>query len=353
MKSTIGIKIAMCWCVFIVLSCGGKAEVQQERQSVPVRTARVAEKDIRVRVRTSGTTARKEQMDLSFKIGGIIREIAVREGDFVTDGTRLATLDQTEIQARVDQVQVGFDKADRDLKNARKLHADSVTTHEQLLDMQSVWEDARASLTVARHNLAFASIQAPSDGFILKKMGEVNEMIAPGRPLFVFSSSAGDMVLRAGVTDRDILHLALGDSATVKLDAYPGQPIPAAISELPATSDALTGLYEIELTVAGGRVRLLPGMTGSTEIYTQKVERLPVVPIEALTEADVDRGYVYVLDGQTVYKRGLSIGTIIGDEVSVKAGLLPGETVVTEGAAYLQDKAEVKIVPDAKHNLGG
>ena len=80
----------------------------------------------------SGSMASTAEARLSFKIGGIISKIYVKEGDHVVKGQLLATLDLTEINAQVQQATQNAEKAQRDVTRARNLYNDTVATLEQL-----------------------------------------------------------------------------------------------------------------------------------------------------------------------------------------------------------------------------
>jgi len=333
----------------LCISCGGKTEERIEQRPVPVRAAEVKIGTRHISVHTSGTVAGKETARLSFKISGIIERIGVREGDFVQKGVVLAALNQTEARAIVHRTEAAFEKARQDLTNDEKLYAENVISEERLLHIRKAWKTARANLEIAEHNLVFASILAPADGRILNKLGEVNEVIQAGRPLFLFSVASPNFVFHAGLTDRDIVRLSMGDSATVFLDAHPNLPIPAAVSELPAASDPATGLYPVELTLFHGDVSLLQGMHGRVEIRTQHSAEGPVIPMDALVNTDRDHGEVYVLEGTLARKRAVILGPVSGHKIVVRRGLSPGEVVVIEGAGYLRDKSAVKIISSTEH----
>jgi RND family efflux transporter MFP subunit len=331
--------------LFSLLSCARQAEAPPPgERPIPVRAVRVPLREERIVVRASGLIASRAQVNLAFKVGGIIERMTAREGDFVRKETLLATLNQTEIRARAEQARAGFDRAERDLRVSEGLYPDSAVTEDQLIQARNAHRNARASLEIAEHNLRFSSILAPSDGRVLRRLGEPGEMIEAGRPLFVFASEDGGAVLRAGVADRDIVRLSLGDSAAVAFDAHPGQTVPALLTELAGGANPLTGLYEVELAIGDGHPPLLPGMAGHARILTRQVERLPAVPVESLVDADADRGHVYVLDGETVRKRLVTLGRVVGREVLAARGLLEGEIVVVEGAAYLRDNVRVKVI---------
>ena len=62
-----------------------------------------------------------------------------------------------------------------------------------------------------------------------------------------FGSDNNALVLKANVTDKDIVHLQIGNKATVQFDAYPGQLFKGTISEIAGISDPYTGTFEIEI----------------------------------------------------------------------------------------------------------
>ncbi|WP_315820589.1 efflux RND transporter periplasmic adaptor subunit [Paraflavitalea speifideaquila] len=120
-------------------------------------------------MRYSGTIASTSQATLSFKTGGIISKIYVKEGDHVAKGQLLATLDLTEINAQVQQAVQGSEKAQRDVTRARNLYNDTVATLEQLQNATTQQQVAAEGLRIARFNQQYAQIRATENGTILKR----------------------------------------------------------------------------------------------------------------------------------------------------------------------------------------
>ncbi|HUU29198.1 MAG TPA: efflux RND transporter periplasmic adaptor subunit [archaeon] len=326
-------------------SCSDK-KVSEVAAAVPtpVRTVKIVEEEIPRVVRACGITTSSKQMKLSFKTGGIVKKILVEDGDRVIKGKVLAELDLTEIEARLSQAEIAFEKAHRDLNRVRNLFRDSVVTTEQLQDATSAFNNVSAELEITRYNLRHSSIKAPSDGLILKRLVEENELVSPGMSVFVFSSSEAGFVLRVGVSDREILNLALGDSAAVSFDTFGERRFTAVVSEMPAGSSY--GMFEIELTLLDMDVTLLTGMVGCAEIYSHKVQRFPVVPVDALVDAEADRAFVFIRQGEVVRRKAVRLGSFSGENVAVLEGLLLGQEVVKEGVPYLSDGSRVKLIPD-------
>src|SRR5262249_21623492 len=188
---------------------------------------------------------------LSFKIGGVVARVLVDEGKAVRAGDTLAALDLREIDAGVTRARSAAEKADRDLARARRLYADSVATLEQTQNAQTGLDVARAELETATFNRRYAVIVAPASGVILRRTAEPGELVQSGTPTLTLGSSAGGIVMRAGLADRDAVRIALGDRAVVRFGALPGRTFEGHVTEIAAAADALTGTYRTEITVPG------------------------------------------------------------------------------------------------------
>ena len=188
----------------------------------------------------SGVLTSKASMMLSFKIGGIVEKLYVEEGQTVTKGQLLATLNLVEINAQVTQSQHAVDKAQRDLKRAQNLYQDTVVTLEQVENSETAFEVAQAGLRIARFNQNYARIVAPASGKILKRFVENHELVNPGSPILSLAGTGKNaFVIRIGVADRDIVKLQANDSAQVQFDAYPGEVFSAIVTELAEAADPI------------------------------------------------------------------------------------------------------------------
>ncbi|HYW08021.1 MAG TPA: efflux RND transporter periplasmic adaptor subunit [Longimicrobium sp.] len=326
-------------------ACGGEARGEPAPEpAVAIRTAPVVEEWGTPSVVGTGTLAAKEEVALSFKTGGIVAAITADEGEAVRRGQPLATLAPAEVDAQLRGAEQRAAKAERDLARARTLYRDSVATLEQVQDAATGAEVARADLAAARFNRRHAAITAPADGIILRRAAEAGEMVAPGAPVVVLGVSGGGSVLRVGLPDRDAVRVRRGDAATVRFDAFPGAAFTGRVTEVAAAATRGTGTYEVEVTVDAGGRALASGLIGRVEIAPAARERLRLVPIEALLEADDDSATVYTLtpDGRRARRTPVRIAFLRGDRAAVRGGLDGVREVVTDGAAYLEDGAPVR-----------
>jgi membrane fusion protein, multidrug efflux system len=331
--------------IAFLISCSDKPD-EETTKPVPVKTYSAILSDISLPIYRSGVLAASSEARLSFKTGGIISHIYVDEGDQVKQGQVLATLNLSEINAQVKLAESGYQKAQRDLARIEELFRDSVATLEQKQDLKTAAEVAEARLRIAKFNLRHSKIFAPSAGRILKRFAEENELTSPGTPILYFGSSQDNWIIRLGVTDRDIISLQYGDSASVSFDAYHNLTFPASITQISESADKMSGTFEIELTLTEQVPKLASGFVAKAAIYPSKTQQHILIPLAALVEADKNSGYVYVVNksGNQAQRLPVILGQIVGDRVIILSGIRPDTKIITEGSAYLTDQSVIKIV---------
>jgi len=332
----------------LVAACGGSEPAPAVPQAKPVRVAEVSQAAVQSGLRAVGTLAPADEIRLSFKTGGVVASVSVEQGDRVRAGQVLAALAQEEVAAAVAQARALAEKAERDLERGRALYADEVATREQLEDLQTARDVAQANLRAAEFNARFSRIEAPAEGIVLRRLAEPDELVSPGQPVLVVGDTSGGWVVRAALSDRDVVRVRQGDAAEVTLDAYPGRRFDAKVVEMASAADPVTGTYEVKLAIDAADVRLVQGLVAKVEMTGTSGSAVPVVPVHALLEADGSEAIVYVVatreTGDVAQRVAVRVGRLVGDRVEVLSGLAGGERLVTEGASYLRDGDAVRVV---------
>lgn len=339
-------KIILLIIVAVLLSSCREQAVEtgkQEAELMKIRVARVASDSLSIPIRGVGSLASKTQSNLSFLTGGIIDRIYVNEGDLVKKGDLLARLEMTEIESRLNQARLAYEKAQRDFERIENLYRDTVVTLEQYQDARTGLELAGSNLRIARYNKKNSRIEAPSDGKILKKLKEVNEITAPGHPVIVFASTETDWVLNVNLSDRDIVRVMVGDTAKIHFDAYPGEEFLAEVREVASAANLMSGTYEVELALLELPERLVSGLIGKAKIQPA-AETYLFLPPEALVEAIGNQGTVFVLDGERVMRTRIELAAVTSRGIIIKSGIKAGQQVVTDGNSWIKDGEKVIVV---------
>ena len=368
------------WAIALAIglaACGNNASEKDKKTSATavlprtVETADVEAVQHREVIFASGKLSLEQEAKLSFKTGGIIKRIFVGEGQSVRQGQVLAELALEEISAQTQQARLGKQHAEinvenaklalrlaeRDYQNASGLYQDSVATLEQLQNAEVQLDNARNQLEAARKgmamqgeqlevasfNLRYSKIMAPSNGVILKKLAESNELVGPGTPVLLFGSKDKAKVIRVNLTDKDIIHVRIGNDAEVHFDAYPNHTFKGQVQEVASMADPYTNTFEVEVAVMPEDKILLSGFIGTVSIFTTDTIGLLKIPIDALIGADGGQGEVFVAGYDKAVKTKISIFKIAGDHLLIQRGLDSTDKVITSGIGYLEDDQPIMI----------
>ncbi len=311
---------------------------------IAVRTAAVEFSTAAIPVRVSGVLARRTEAELSFKIGGIVESVAVRAGDVVKPGQVLARLRPDEIEAQVTQARSAVDKARRDLARVEKLQAGAVATLENLQDARTGLEQAAAQLRIAEFNRQHAEIVAPAAGQILRRNAEPNELVAAGRAVLAFAAEADGWIVRAGLAERDVARVRVGDRAEV-LGGGDAGALPGRVIQISDAADAGTRTTEVEIALERAPLLARSGFVAVVTLLPAAVAERPVVPAATLIEGDGGRASLFLVEaGQPAARRVVvEIETLLGAQAYLRTALPRGARLVVAGGEYLRDGALVTV----------
>jgi RND family efflux transporter MFP subunit len=296
-----------------------------------------------------GQLAPRSRVRLSFKQGGVVESVLVREGDRVAAGQLVARLDDVDARAAVRMARAAIEKARRDATRSARLAGEGALATSVSDDAQSALEAAEAQLQQAEDALARTRLTAPLSGTIFKRVAEPGEILGAGDPV-AFVDSTGALEVEAGATLRESRALRPGLPAQLVPDD--GEPVPGRIASVATTPNPGDGLYAV--TVAAGRTPRAwrAGALLRVKVHTGEGAAALRIPLEALVHRQ-DRDHVFVLadvatrDGATTGTariRPIVAGAAEAREVLVLSGVEPGEEIVAEGAYFLQDGQAVRVV---------
>jgi multidrug efflux system membrane fusion protein len=328
-----------------IAACGNSAGQEEHVELSSVRVAKAVPGPSAPSIRTNGLLANEDEIRLSFKVAGVIKQLSVHEGDRVRKGQKLAEIEQAEINAEVEQARQSHEKARRDLERGERLYADKVISLEQLQDLRTQTAMAEAALNSAKFNWSYATIVAPHDGTVLRRLAEERELVQAGSPILVLGSQDKGFVVRTGLADREIVQVKIGDAAQIRLDALPGQTFSGRVTEVSGAADSNSGMFGIEVSLDPIDLPLKSGLVAKLTIIpsTAKVGERVYVPIGAIVEGTGRKAQVFILDQKHARRREVEVAFIEGDQVALADGIKAGEQVITDGAQYLEDGEEVSI----------
>lgn len=299
-------------------------------------------------VHLSGQFTTEDESNLSFKNGGLIRAIYVKEGDAVQKGQILATLDMTEIETLNSQAQIALSKAERDYQRATNLYHDSVATLEQMQNAKTALEIARQQVANTQYNKQTSVMRATQSGYVLNKFAQAGQIVGPGMPVLRINGAHQDKwVLKAGVSDLQWALLKVGDKAIITADAFPEEEIQGRVLSKSKGTDPMSGTFTISVSLDDKRHNgIAAGLFGKAKVQSSTEQTGWAIPFSALLDSDKNTGYVFVAaENNTAKKIPVSIDRIEQKNVIINSGLENTDNIIVKGSAYLTDGSKIRIVP--------
>jgi len=296
---------------------------------------------------SSGLISTETESRLSFKVPGIITKIFVKEGDGISKGQLLASLDLTEIDAQVSQAKNNLEKTKRDLERGQRLLKDSAATLEQFQNLQTANNVAQEGFRIASFNRQFSTIHALASGSVIKKFANEGELASVGSPILVVNTSAqSNWIVKVGLPDIDWVRVKPGDPVTITTDAYPNVELQGGLNSVNEGAELATGLYQAEVKINPTNKKLASGLFAKVKILPSTVQSLRSVPIEAIVEGQGKDAYVFVVqpDNKSVRKVKVAVAYLENQRAFISAGLETIDQVIVAGSAFLTENSIVIIV---------
>ena len=306
-----------------------------------------------------GEIVAREEVGLSFPMGGRILLISVREGDQVTKGQELARLESVQqeqsllgMEAALDAAQADlfqateeFERQDKSLKRGAttRIRRDEAERRHSIA--QANVERATAELKRAQKTFADTYLYAASDGIVIDRFADPGEVVTAARPILkVALGRALDAVFDAP----EAIHVGTAGGVKIDLELLnkPEIIFAGAVRKISPLVDPNKGTVEItlgldtppEMAIYGDAVRGIFTVTGPSRF---------IVPYGSLTAVG-DRPAVWVIDPDThgVSLSPITISRHVDGHVIIESGIEPGQQVVTTGTQLLYPGRIVRLKED-------
>ena len=307
-------------------------------------------------VRVTGSIAARRDLPVGIQgEGGMVTEVLVDVGQRVRRGQVLARLDHT---VQVQQVAsmaaaIGSARADAALAQAELDRAGRLVDKGFIsradIDRKTATRDgsnakvalAKAQLGEMQARMARLDVRAPADGLVLTRNVEAGQVVGPASPSLFRIAEGGVLEMRAAVAEQDLAKLRVGQGANVRpIGSATDYPARVWLLDPVIDNASRQGIARLALAYEPGlRVGAFANGTIAAGTATQ-----PVLPQSAV-QVDAAGSFVYIVGtGNKVVRRGVTVGSVSGEGMSITRGLTGTERVVLSSAAFLQPGEVIKPV---------
>ncbi len=315
-----------------------KLSPEKKRDSVMVQVQPVEVQSFSRKVNIQGSVVSDETVYASSEIGGRILSVNVKEGQQVSRGALVATLDMETVQLQINEMQTALDLAVTVYERQKRLWDQEIGSEIQYLQAKNNKERLEKSLETMRKQLSKKNVYAPISGVVNKEFASAGEVAGPGTPIVEILDSR-KVKVKADVPEQYLPIIKRGQSVKLNFPAL-NQEVDSKVSLIGASIDPANRTFEIEMRLNNAQGMYKPNLLTEIEFVDFTKEGAVVIPLELLQEEVSGRKFVYLSkedkEGRDIATKAyITLGASYEGSVVVEEGLAVGDQLVTVGGRSL------------------
>lgn len=309
------------------------------------------------------------------KATGRLEWLGVREGSAVKAGDIIARLENTDMQAQLNQARANVLAARARYEQARAERIDADFQLKRQQDLASRNFVAQAAVDAARNRAQQAAageganaalitmneavvanaqvmldntiIRAPFSGVVLTKEADVGDVVAPfnassnSKGAVVTMADLGTLEVEADVSETSLARAKVGQPVEIQLDALPDLRLAGTVARIVPTVDRSKATVKFKIRFDEKDPRILPDMGAKIAFLERPLKSDERQPRLAVNPAAIRNGQAFVLASGVASARKVETGARLGELIEVRSGLKAGETVILKPADTLGDGSKV------------
>jgi RND family efflux transporter MFP subunit len=365
--------VLLAWRIGILIFAGqGGPSGRFSSPPVAVEVEEVAYQPIQETMQMTGTIYPLYRYIVAPKVAGRIIRINKRIGDWVEHGESIAKIDDGEYQqlvleaeanlrishANLAETRSQFELAAQELERVQSLQEMQIAPRSDLDAAQTKYDALRsrielaeaqveqrlAALNAARIRLNYTNLDAAEPGFVGERFVDEGSLLAPNSPV-VSVIGIDTVIVRTTVIERVYGQVAIGQSAVLGVDAFPGKAFAGRVSRVAPMLQESSRVAQMEVEVSNDSLLLKPGMFCNVTVALAEKDSAQVVPTQSIVTRNGETGVFLVRSGEDVaHYVPVEVGISAAARTEITEPRLDG-MVVTMGQHLLQEGSSV-ILPE-------
>src|SRR6202163_1646781 len=263
-------------------------------------------------------------------------ELCRCEGQAVKAGQVLGRQDDAEEVSALHELEIKNDQLARDLDRASRDRDKSEAQKTEYEQRSTQFEQSKSRMSAQKARIDSLVLRAPLDGMVLRRDGEVGEIVGPTEVLF-WVGPPTPMQVVAEINEEEITRIAAGQKAFLRSEAFSAQALRATVSQITPKGDPTRKTFRVYLRLPPD-TPLRIGMTVEVNIIYREKTAAVVVPAEAV----IDNAVQVVRDGK-VERIPITVGIRGSRNVEIIGDVRQDATVLSPARADLADATRVRV----------
>lgn len=339
-----------------VIGCAPPVSAPETEFRVPVEVEDVGTGTVEDLVVATGNLRPAGIVTLDISTPGLLQIARNADGRRLAEGMRVSTGDivarvtgeDARLHARLETTRQALEAAEAHLDRRRELHAANIVYEEELQQAEERYETALYNFERSTHDAARATLTTPIDGTILRLARDQNGRPQADGQLVLSGFTVAEIApLDELVADIDLIgpelaRVEVGLEARIRHYAFE-ESFAGEVIRLSPMLDPNKHTFRAEVAVANDERLLRPGMFVEVIVVVEQRPDVVVVPRDAIANR-AGKSVAFVLDGQRVSERRISLGLGDDDKVQVLDGVAEGDRVAVRGLETLIDGSRIRVV---------
>jgi RND family efflux transporter MFP subunit len=297
-----------------------------------------------------GSVKTKQNVLIYPEMPGTLHRVYVKEGQRVSKGQILATIDDGGLGSQLEQLKTQAELAKTTFERQKRLWEQKIGSEIQYLQAKTNFEAAENAVKQVQSQHRKSTIRAPFSGIIDDVIKDQGTVVAPGQSSEVFRIvNLSNMYIQVDVPETYLSEITKGKEAKVYFPVL-GDTIITKIRETGNFINPSNRSFSVEIPVPNKSGNIKPNLTAKVRLNDYSSENAILIPQSIISENAEGEQYVYVTsepsaDSQAVVTRSIiSTGKTQSGYVEILSGITSGQQLIKEGARSVKDGQKVKIL---------
>nr|WP_320058943.1 efflux RND transporter periplasmic adaptor subunit [uncultured Bacteroides sp.] len=329
-------------CVILFSNCTGKRDESEADKVITVKVAKVTTTATRNGKNYVGTVEANSSSSLSFQVMGNVSKVLVSEGERVSKGKLLATLDRATLQNTYNAALSTLKQAQDAYDRMKTLRESGSLPEIKWVEVESKLQQAQSMEQIARKNRKDTGLYAPFSGVIAKKSVEPGMNVMPGMEVMQLAD-INYVNIKIAVPENEITSIEKKQAASISVAALGNQLFEGMVSEKGIAANPLSHTYEVKIKLTNTQEKLMPGMVCSVTVSGTDNKPEIIIPNSVVQLKPEGTRFVWLAKNEKATLRIIQTGALTQKGIIVTGGLEEGDLVIMEGNQKVSEGTKIVV----------
>ncbi|TMU54860.1 efflux RND transporter periplasmic adaptor subunit [Flagellimonas algicola] len=296
-----------------------------------------------------GDVMTKQNVLVYPEISGTLNRVYVNEGQKVSKGQLLASIDDGGLSSQLAQMKTQAALAKTTFERQKRLWEQNIGSEIQYLEAKTTYEAQESAVKQMQSQVSKSTIRAPFSGIIDDVIQDQGTVVSPGTGVAVFRIvNLSNMYIEVEVPESHLPNVTPGKNVEVYFPVL-GDSVTTKVRQTGNFINPSNRSFTAEIPVPSESGTIKPNLTAKVMINDYTNENAILIPQSIVSENAEGEQYVYLVDADSVSSDAIAKKVIIetgktqGDYVEVLAGINNGDGIIDEGARSVKEGQKVRI----------